>query len=123
MIKMQHATKVLGIVLSVLILQGCTSAELAIDFYKKHKRSSQNNSGVVATPHYKIGNPYKEFGVWYYPKRDLTYDETGIASWYGEETSILGQAETLRIRLTSWQCGQRPASMKSCWNECPLVKL
>jgi hypothetical protein len=35
MIKMQHATKVLGIVLSVLILQGCTSAELAIDFYKE----------------------------------------------------------------------------------------
>ena len=91
MINMQHAAKALGIVLSVLILQGCTSAELAIDFYKKHKRSSQNNTGVVATPHYKIGNPYKEFGVWYYPKRDLTYDETGIASWYGEETAILGR--------------------------------
>ena len=92
MIKKQHATKVFGIVLFVLILQGCTSAELAIDFYKKQKRSSQNNTDVVvAAPHYKIGNPYKEFGVWYYPKRDLTYDETGIASWYGEETAILGR--------------------------------
>ena len=91
MIETQHATKMLGIVMSVLILQSCTSAELAIDFYKKHKRSSQNDTNVVAAPHYKIGNPYKEFGVWYYPKRDLTYDETGIASWYGEETAIFGR--------------------------------
>jgi rare lipoprotein A len=24
-------------------------------------------------------------GVWYYPERDLSYDETGIGSWYGDE--------------------------------------
>ena len=49
MIKKQHATKVFGIVLFVLILQGCTSAELAIDFYKKQKRSSQNNTCLLYT--------------------------------------------------------------------------
>ena len=32
---------------------------------------------------YKIGNPYEIGGVWYYPHEDLTYRETGIASWYG----------------------------------------
>lgn len=32
---------------------------------------------------YKVGNPYQIGGVWYYPKADLSYDETGIASWYG----------------------------------------
>ncbi|MDC1120671.1 septal ring lytic transglycosylase RlpA family protein [Alphaproteobacteria bacterium] len=85
MINMQHAAKALGIVLSVLILQGCTSAELAIDFYKKHKRGSQNNTDVVAAPRYKVGNPYKVAGIWYYPERNLTYDETGIGSWYGDE--------------------------------------
>ncbi len=42
--------------------------------------TSQTNT---PTPHYKIGNPYEIFGVWYYPERDLNYDETGIASWYG----------------------------------------
>ena len=40
---------------------------------------------VKASPVYKIGEPYSVNGNWYYPKRDLTYDETGIASWYGEE--------------------------------------
>ena len=31
----------------------------------------------------KVGNPYQVAGVWYYPKDDRDYDETGIASWYG----------------------------------------
>lgn len=32
---------------------------------------------------YKVGNPYKIKNVWYYPKVDYDYVETGIASWYG----------------------------------------
>lgn len=32
---------------------------------------------------YKIGKPYQVGGVWYYPAEDYSYDETGIASWYG----------------------------------------
>jgi len=34
---------------------------------------------------YKVGNPYQIGGVWYYPAEDLNYDETGIASWYGQD--------------------------------------
>ena len=33
---------------------------------------------------YKVGKPYEVDGVWYYPHTDLSYDETGIASWYGD---------------------------------------
>ena len=32
---------------------------------------------------YKIGQPYQIDNVWYYPQEQPTYDETGIASWYG----------------------------------------
>lgn len=32
---------------------------------------------------YKIGEPYEVNGVWYYPREQPDYDETGIASWYG----------------------------------------
>ncbi|MDD3288284.1 MAG: septal ring lytic transglycosylase RlpA family protein [Alphaproteobacteria bacterium] len=35
--------------------------------------------------HFKIGNPYQINGQWYYPREDYSYDETGIASWYGTE--------------------------------------
>lgn len=34
---------------------------------------------------YKVGTPYQIEGVWYYPKEDQFYDETGIASWYGQD--------------------------------------
>ncbi len=31
----------------------------------------------------KIGKPYEVYGRWYTPAYDPTYDETGVASWYG----------------------------------------
>jgi rare lipoprotein A len=34
---------------------------------------------------YKVGTPYQIGGVWYYPAVDYNYDETGVASWYGED--------------------------------------
>jgi rare lipoprotein A len=32
---------------------------------------------------YKIGEPYQIGDIWYYPREQPDYDETGIASWYG----------------------------------------
>ena len=33
---------------------------------------------------YKVGSSYQINGVWYYPQDDPNYDQTGIASWYGD---------------------------------------
>jgi rare lipoprotein A len=38
------------------------------------------NAGV-----YKVGQPYQIDNVWYYPREQPDYDETGIASWYGPD--------------------------------------
>ena len=38
----------------------------------------------MANPQYKVGTPYQIAGVWYYPKEEPDYDQTGIASWYGD---------------------------------------
>src|SRR5436305_14743248 len=35
-------------------------------------------------PSYKVGSPYQINGKWYTPQVDYSYDETGLASWYGE---------------------------------------
>ena len=43
------------------------------------------SSGAVATPHYKVGNPYRVGSEWYYPKENTSYDHVGIASWYGPQ--------------------------------------
>ncbi len=34
---------------------------------------------------YKVGQPYQIAGTWYYPREDPEYNETGVASWYGDE--------------------------------------
>lgn len=89
--EMIRMAAVLGAVL--IGVGGCTTAELAIDMVKKSqkerkavKQAEEVAAGtVVAKPRYKVGDPYSVGGVWYYPVRDLTYDETGIGSWYGDE--------------------------------------
>lgn len=45
--------------------------------------ASKPEGGLPTSGVYKIGKPYQVNGVWYYPKEDFNYDETGIASWYG----------------------------------------
>ena len=52
-------------------------------FIKKQKRDAAKD--LLWQRRFKIGTPYKVGGIWYYPERDLTYDETGIGSWYGDE--------------------------------------
>jgi rare lipoprotein A len=37
----------------------------------------------LSYPQYKVGTPYQIAGVWYYPREEPDYDQTGIASWYG----------------------------------------
>jgi len=66
-------------VAAALFLGGCSETELVV-----------NSSKVLTKPNeapaaYKIGQPYQVEGVWYYPKVDYGYDETGIASWYGPD--------------------------------------
>lgn len=59
---------------------GCTETNLAVNAVKSVEAAKPAQQGS-----YKTGQPYQVFGVWYYPKEDECYDETGIASWYGNE--------------------------------------
>ncbi len=49
----------------------------------KELQQSVGLNGKSGKTVYKIGKPYEINGVWYYPKVDYKYTETGIASWYG----------------------------------------
>jgi rare lipoprotein A len=63
------------IAVAVLALTGCADTRSG---QKAAVQGQSRSSGG-----YKIGEPYQVKGVWYYPKEDFGYDETGIASWYG----------------------------------------
>ncbi|HEV8389999.1 MAG TPA: septal ring lytic transglycosylase RlpA family protein [Dongiaceae bacterium] len=69
---------VLPILLAAAMLAGCTESKLVVDQAKVI-----TNPGSAKPGPYKIGKPYQVNGVWYYPKADYSYNETGIASWYG----------------------------------------
>ena len=67
----------------------CASAALAAACSTSPPPESGSEVSSVTLPSgsgvYKIGEPYEEAGVWYYPKEQPDYDETGIASWYGAD--------------------------------------
>jgi rare lipoprotein A len=64
---------------SALALAACSQAELVSHAAKK----MQLPPPEPRAGEYKIGRPYEIDGVWYYPRADYGYRETGIASWYG----------------------------------------
>jgi rare lipoprotein A len=59
------------------ILSACASSGPQ---FSDHQRSGYHRG----QPSYKVGSAYQINGKWYYPKVDYGYDETGLASWYGE---------------------------------------
>ena len=69
--------------LVLTILGGCAETQFLIHTAKRAGvgKGIQTEGGGV----YKVGNPYQIKGVWYYPKIDYDYDESGVASWYGPQ--------------------------------------
>jgi rare lipoprotein A len=65
-----------------VLFSGLAAAALALSAC-----STPTHQPVSVAPHtlYKVGEPYQINGIWYYPAEDWSYDETGIASWYGED--------------------------------------
>ena len=82
---------ILAVIASSLLLSACGAAELAINLVQKQNRDNAQKEraadidNIKASPRYKVGDPYQVAGVWYYPERNLKYDETGVGSWYGDE--------------------------------------
>jgi rare lipoprotein A len=63
------------------LLGACSEAQLALHATKSVEQAFDDSSTTHGA--YKVGNPYAVEGVWYTPREDFAYDETGIASWYG----------------------------------------
>lgn len=72
----QRVAVLLSLMVGPLIAAGCAEAQLGAHVAKS---LGQGTGGGV----YKVGNPYKIDGEWYYPAENENYDNKGIASWYG----------------------------------------
>ena len=67
-------------VAALAAVSGCAETELVVH---AAKQVGQPPAPGPEAGGYKVGAPYQVAGVWYYPKVDYAYRETGIASWYG----------------------------------------
>lgn len=67
-----------------LIALGLCAAALALAGCAGGPPAAPAGGGAGAGAIYKVGTPYQINGTWYYPAEDWSYEETGIASWYGE---------------------------------------
>ncbi len=69
---------------ALMFLSGCTEIEYASHLAKRSRPDVAGRGTASAQQgNFKIGNPYKVEGQWYYPREEYDLVETGIASWYG----------------------------------------
>ncbi len=75
---------VLPLVLLCFALTACAETQLFAHAAKQAQRSPNAVPPSAPAPTaYKVGKPYKVAGTWYYPAEDFSYNQTGVASWYG----------------------------------------
>jgi rare lipoprotein A len=63
------------------LLASCAETQFLAQTVKQVNKADKKAKSSYGR--YKIGNPYQIKDVWYYPKEDFEYDQTGIGSWYG----------------------------------------
>jgi len=72
------------LVSGALFLGGCAEVSL-LGMAATEAPDAQDKERVAAIRSVqKVGKPYQVDNIWYYPQVDPGYNETGIASWYGE---------------------------------------
>lgn len=69
----------LSAMIVALLLGGCAESTLVGHTAKSMFPEEQEQGG------YKVGTPYQIEGTWYTPKEDYSYQEVGLASWYGKD--------------------------------------
>lgn len=78
-----------GAALSALAVAALLSLTSCSETRSDGERSPQATElfvpGPTADPRFKIGKPYTINGIWYRPRVDWTYEEVGVASWYGPQ--------------------------------------
>ncbi|MBY0431887.1 MAG: septal ring lytic transglycosylase RlpA family protein, partial [Rhodospirillales bacterium] len=80
MLRQAVSSRLLVLIAASAILAGCAQTRPPAEPPKPPELGAEKGPS-----NYKVGKPYQIKGVWYYPSEDYSYDETGIASWYGPD--------------------------------------
>jgi rare lipoprotein A len=75
---------VIGLAVLAGVLSSCAETKFIVHGAKRLTGSAEPEA-LTKSGRYKVGKPYQISEVWYYPKVDYAYVETGIGSWYGPQ--------------------------------------
>ncbi len=92
-----------------VFLSGCETASPEVTDPPQKQASAIRSQGGV----YKVGNPYKILGRWYYPKEDYAYSEVGVASWYGPDFHAKRTANGEKYNMHSLTAAHRTLPLPS----------
>lgn len=101
--------KTFGVLLMASALSACTYGFADLGDGKYTQASAISGQGGV----YKIGNPYKIKGKWYYPKENYKYSEVGVASWYGKDFHAKKTANGEKYDMNSLSAAHRTLPLPS----------
>jgi rare lipoprotein A len=81
-----HPISLIVISLALLagVLSSCAETQIIVHSAKRLTGSAEPEA-LTKAGRYKVGKAYQIGDVWYYPKVDYAYVETGIGSWYGSQ--------------------------------------
>ncbi len=95
--------------LGLLLLGACAYGSVDLGNGKYSQVAAITGQGGV----YKVGNPYKIMGKWYYPKEDYSYSEVGTASWYGKDFHAKKTANGEKYDMNSLTAAHRTLPLPS----------
>ena len=95
--------------LVIFVLNACTYGRIDLGDGKYTQASAIAGQGGT----YKVGNPYKIMGKWYYPKEDYSYSEVGMASWYGADFHAKTTANGEKYDMNSLTAAHRTLPLPS----------
>ena len=101
----------IAIVAAGFVLAACAETQLVLHAAKRIKQ--EQNSPTPTTGRYKVGDPYKIDGVYYYPTVDYNYSETGVASWYGPKFNGKPTANGEKFDMNELSAAHRTLPMPS----------
>ncbi|MDG1286440.1 MAG: septal ring lytic transglycosylase RlpA family protein [Rickettsiales bacterium] len=93
--------KIILVSILAMTLAACTSGPEDVSHYPKVPYKA------------KVGKPYKIMGKWYSPRYDPTYEQTGIASWYGPGFHGRKTATGERYDQNAWTAAHTTLPMPS----------
>lgn len=100
----------LSLMICVGVLSSCSTGTPELSGLSPQAQAEiiKNYGGI-----YKVGNPYKIAGKWYYPKEDYSYSEIGTASWYGEDFNGKPTANGERYNMNTLTAAHRTLPLPS----------